>query len=235
VGWGRPNLDNVLYFPGDERETEIMDFGEGLNTGEQYETSIQVSGTGPFHATLVWTDYPGEAGANPALVNDLNLEVSSPTGKTFRGNNFSGNQSFENGGFDVLNPAENVFVNSPETGQWDVRVMANNVPQGPQPFALVLTSGSGASGVRGNIPENHLTSLEIQNGNRVSFYLGSDEYACLEVWDVTGRRLQTLVSERLSAGSYSVEWKTDDLPSGSYFLTLRTENSVLTDKAVVIR
>lgn len=235
VGWGRPNVDNVLYFPGDGRKTEITDFREGLSTGEQYETSIQVSGAGPFHATLVWTDYPGEAGANPALVNDLNLEVSSPSGKTYRGNNFSANQSVEDGEFDVLNPAENVFVNSPETGQWYIKVMANNVPQGPQPFALVLTYGPGTSGVREDIPANHSTSLEILTGNRVSFHLGRDANACLEVWDVTGRRIQTLVSERLPAGHYHIEWRTDELPWGSYFFTLKTENSTSTAKAVVIK
>jgi hypothetical protein len=140
VGWGRPKLDNVLYFPGDARKLAVVDFDEGLETGYQFLGKVNVGGSGePIRITLNWTDYPGELYAFPALVNDLNLEVISPSGKVYRGNNFSDNVSVEGGDFDTKNPVENVFVNSPETGEWEIRVHANNVPAGPQPFALVVT------------------------------------------------------------------------------------------------
>jgi len=140
VGWGRPKLDNVLYFPGDDRKLAVVDFDEGLETGYQFLGKVNVAGSGePIRITLNWTDYPGELYASPALVNDLNLEVVSPSGKVYRGNNFSDNVSVEGGDFDTKNPVENVFVNSPETGEWEIRVHANNVPAGPQPFALVVT------------------------------------------------------------------------------------------------
>ena len=140
VGWGRPKLDNVLYFPGDDRKLAVVDFDEGLETGYQFLGKVNVAGSGePIRITLNWTDYPGELYASPALVNDFNLEVVSPSGKVYRGNNFSDNVSVEGGDFDTKNPVENVFVNSPETGEWEIRVHANNVPAGPQPFALVVT------------------------------------------------------------------------------------------------
>ncbi|MEA3312145.1 MAG: S8 family serine peptidase, partial [candidate division WOR-3 bacterium] len=140
VGWGRPKLDNVLYFPGDARKLAVVDFDEGLETGYQFLGKVNVAGSGePIRITMNWTDYPGELYASPALVNDLNLEVVSPSGKVYRGNNFSDNVSVEGGDFDTKNPVENVFVNSPETGEWEIRVHANNVPAGPQPFALVVT------------------------------------------------------------------------------------------------
>lgn len=140
VGWGRPKLDNVLYFPGDSRKLAIVDFDEGLETGYQFLGRVDVSGSSePIRITLNWTDYPGQLYAFPALVNDLNLEVISPSGKVYRGNNFSNNVSVEGGDFDTKNPVENVFVDSSETGEWEIRVHANNVPAGPQPFALVVT------------------------------------------------------------------------------------------------
>ncbi len=140
VGWGRPKLDNSLYFPGDDRKLAVVDFDEGLETGYQFLGTIDVDGDGePLRVTLNWTDYPGQQYASPALVNDLNLEVISPSGKVYRGNNFENNVSTENGDFDTKNPIENVFVDSPETGEWEIRVQANNVPSGPQPFALVVT------------------------------------------------------------------------------------------------
>ncbi|MBN2379204.1 S8 family serine peptidase [candidate division WOR-3 bacterium] len=140
VGWGRPNLDNVLYFPGDTRKLLISDFEEGLETGSQFLGKVRVKGESEdLRITLNWTDYPGEEGASPALVNDLNLEVFSPSGLVFRGNNFDHNYSVQDGDFDQLNTTENVFLSGPETGEWEIHVHGNNVPMGPQPFALVVT------------------------------------------------------------------------------------------------
>ncbi len=141
VGWGRPNLDNVLFFTGDTRNLAIIDFDEGLETGYQFLGEIYVENSDePLRITVNWTDYPGAENANPALVNDLNLQVESPSGKIYKGNNFSSNASAEGGSFDTKNPTENVFIDAPEKGTWTIHVIANNVPQGPQPFALVVSA-----------------------------------------------------------------------------------------------
>lgn len=140
VGWGRPKIDNAMFFPTDARKLAVVDFSEGLETGYQFLGKVNVSGaTEPLRVTLNWTDFPGAEYASPALVNDLNLEVLSPSGKIYKGNNFSNNVSTEDGSFDTKNPVENVFVAAPETGEWKIHVQANNVPQGPQPFALIVT------------------------------------------------------------------------------------------------
>ena len=242
IGWGRPNLDNVLYFPGDGVNLDIVE-DHGLQTGQGYETSINVPYShAPFRASLVWTDYPGEAGANPALVNDLNLEVTSPSDKNYKGNVFSNNVSVEGGGFDALNTVENVFVNSPETGEWTIRVQGNNIPQGPQPFALVVTYAGGVG-----IGEDHpiLTTsspadlkviLSPEGNASVSFSLYSTSVVRIEVWDAAGRRTQELFKGTLRGGTHTLDWETEALPAGPYFITLRTEDRrPLTTKAVVIR
>lgn len=146
VGWGRPKLDNVLYFPGDNRKLALVDFDEGLETGYQFLGTVKVEGSDEsLRFTLSWTDYPAEQFASPALVNDLNLEVASPSDKIYRGNNFDDNVSLEGGEFDTKNPTENVFVASPDTGEWEIRIKANNIPCGPQPFGLVVTGELGSS------------------------------------------------------------------------------------------
>ncbi len=140
IGWGRPAIDNALYFTGDTNKLAIVDFKKGLGTGYQFVGKVDIDGSDkPLRVTLNWTDYPGKAFSSPALVNDLNLEVVSPSGKIYKGNHFAENVSVEGGEFDKLNPTENVFVDSPEKGQWKIKVQANNVPSGPQPFALVVT------------------------------------------------------------------------------------------------
>jgi hypothetical protein len=87
-------------------------------------------GTGPLRVSLVWTDYPGNPGAARTLVNDLDLEVVSPSGTVYRGNGSSA---------DRVNVIESVFLDTAASGQWTVRVKGYNVPQGSQPFAVAVT------------------------------------------------------------------------------------------------
>jgi hypothetical protein len=79
------------------------------------------------------------------LVNDLDLEVSGPGGAFYRGNVFGRGWSVAGGLRDNTNNVENVFVPSPAAGSWTVTVRAYNVPQGPQPFALVAAGQLGSA------------------------------------------------------------------------------------------
>jgi hypothetical protein len=145
-GWGRPLLDNVLYFPGDTRQTMAVDHKEGLITGDVVEYNFTVnSNSVPLRVMLVWSDYPGTVGAAKMLVNDLHLEVTDPDGMTYIGNNFgvvsfASSQSELGGLFDQTNPLEGVHRWYPKTGVWNVRITAANVPAGPQPFGLVINA-----------------------------------------------------------------------------------------------
>ncbi len=104
---------------------------------------------GPLRLTLVWTDYPGAAGAGKALVNDLDLEVVGPDGTHYYGNQglYTTGQCLRAGKWDACNNVEGVYIPSARYGTYTVYVHGYNVPNGPQPFALVasgdnlLTSG----------------------------------------------------------------------------------------------
>jgi len=66
----------------------------------------------PLKITLAWADAPGAVGANPALVNNLNLTVVSG-GNTYRGNVFSSGWSTTGGSADAINNLENAYIQSP--------------------------------------------------------------------------------------------------------------------------
>jgi len=77
---------------------------------------------------MAYSDYPG-----PALVNNLNLILTAPDGTRFVGNQAAGT---------ILNPdtknnTEVADIVNPAPGTWLVEVVASNIPQGPQEFALV--------------------------------------------------------------------------------------------------
>ncbi len=56
----------------------------------------------------------------------------------------------------------------------------------------------------------------------ISFSLPAKSFVSLNVFDVIGREVATLVSEELNAGSYTRQWFADGLPSGVYFYRLQS-------------
>ncbi len=138
-GWGRALADNVLYFSGEDRKLAVVDETAGLSTGMVRSYTYFSDGTFPFKATLVWTDYPSTASASVHLVNDLDLVVTDPTGEVYYGNVFSGGESISGGSPDRRNVVEQVLISQPVPGDYHLEVIGYNVPQPPQPFALVVS------------------------------------------------------------------------------------------------
>lgn len=95
--------------------------------------------TGTIQVTLAWDDFEGTFNANPTLINNLNLELVSPSGTVWRPwvLNPASPASNATRGVDNVNNQEQVEIPSPEVGTWMVRVRGATVPQGPQDYALV--------------------------------------------------------------------------------------------------
>jgi hypothetical protein len=143
-GWGFISLDNALFFEGDARKLFVADEKAGINTGDSKEYQVYVESQGePLEVTLVYSDYPGQPSASRNLVNDLDLEVTSPSGTSYKGNVFvksgSPHQSETGGSFDTLNNEEGVLRYSPESGLWNIKVTGRDVPKGPQHFSIAAT------------------------------------------------------------------------------------------------
>jgi subtilisin family serine protease len=132
-GWGRVDLKGSLY-PEGEAELQLADETDGLETGES-ATYRYVVGTPevPFRATMVYSDYPASPAAAVALVNDLDLTVTIPDGEIVYPNGLDGP--------DGVNNVEAIYIASPAPGIYTVAVSGNNIPRGPQPYAIVITCG----------------------------------------------------------------------------------------------
>lgn len=159
-GWGRISLANSLSTK--EYKYEDETYSLSTNQTQTFTYNVESNNT-PLRLTLVWTDYPGSTTATKALVNDLDIKVTSPSGVVYYGNDFT---SPYNSTFDRLNNVENVFINSPEVGTYTVEVVGYNVPQGPQPFALYASANFGATVVDTIAPTCTLTAPA--NGATVS-------------------------------------------------------------------
>ena len=127
-GWGRVDIENSL-FPVMPRTMRYYDNSTGLSFTQSWNTSYYVENSSePLRVTLVWSDYPGAPYAGITLVNNLDLTVTGPDG-TYYGN----------GAPDNRNNVEQVELISQSSGSYTIRVNGTNIPQGPQPFAVVIS------------------------------------------------------------------------------------------------
>jgi len=141
-GYGRVNLDGVLA-PANSKTIEFSDITPGLRTGEVHSLEIQIqSSQQPLRVTMVYSDYPGTT-----LINNLNLMLTAPDGSRHVGNPKPGNLMT----LDIVNNVEVINIDNPLPGNWLVDIVASNVAQGPQDFALVYSANVGETASGSNI------------------------------------------------------------------------------------
>ena len=199
-GWGRIHLDNALYFEGDVRKLYIDDNRDGLNTGDsQTYYIVSINSEVPFEVTLVWTDYPSNPSAQINLVNDLDLTVTH-NGTVYKGNVYQNGESIPGGDYDRLNPVECVQINNPENGLYEITVTGYNVPQGPQPYALVVTG-----------------ALSFSDG---VISLDRGKYNCSDIFTVT-----VSDADLIGNGTQDITIQTESHPEQTYTLTEEPPNS----------
>lgn len=248
IGFGRVDLDSVLYFAGDARKLALWDDTSGLVTGQYKEFRINVfDSTLALRCALVWTDTAAAAGSNPNIVNDLNLQMTNAYGVYYRGNQMSNGQSVVNpANYDDRNVEEVCRINVPRKGIWTIRVSAQNVPYPKQPFALVVTGGMN---IEVGIEEKGMkrvfeskTSLTrivpnpASNKVIIQFQVSQKTEIALKVFDASGRLVKAIVKEPRESGNYNVEWEIEkSLPSGVYFVMLETKDIKQIERLVIVR
>jgi uncharacterized protein (TIGR02145 family) len=69
----------------------------------------------------------------------------------------------------------------------------------------------------------------------ISFTLPSKSFISLEVFDLLGREVATLVNEQKPAGTYTQKWNAANVSSGIYFYRLQAGNYIQTKKLLVLK
>ncbi len=218
-GWGRLDLAGTL------KPFQFENESVALRTGESKGYSYQVKAGQPLKVTLVWSDYPASPSASKTLVNDLDLQVKTPDGKVLIGNAEALGQSSP----DRLNNVETVAVAAPTTGTYTVTVKAENVPQGPQRFALVVGGNLGEGEttpppqdpptqppVDKTPPTVKLTApaagATLSGSVKLSASAADDDSGVQQVEFYVGGTL----AGKASATPYAVTWDSRSMANGSY-------------------
>lgn len=70
---------------------------------------------------------------------------------------------------------------------------------------------------------------------RIRYTVPTSEDVTLTVYDALGRRIKTLIEGRVSAGTHEVDFRADGLSSGVYIYRLKTSNTLLSQKMILIK
>ena len=213
-GWGRLDLDAAT--DGSHAFEEDI---AGLQTGGSASYLYNVASAGsPIKVSLVWSDYPSSETASVNLVNDLDLQVTAPGGAVYSGNNFSGGWSQTGLSADRTNNLENVYVEAAAAGQWTVTVSGYNVPNGPQPFALVVDNGdAGAIDLPPSVTITNPIEGAILIGSAVVEASAFDDDGVSQVeFRIDANNIGV---DTDGADGWSVDWDTTTIGDGDHTVT----------------
>jgi len=69
----------------------------------------------------------------------------------------------------------------------------------------------------------------------ISFYLAENSLVTLDIYNIIGQKMETLLQERMLVGEYTVNWQADDFASGVYFYQLIVGNYRNTRRMVLVK
>lgn len=138
TGYGQLNALEALRTVNESR------FKKGsVNNGQQADYTINVpAGTGEFKVSLAWNDLPAVLNAPAALVNDLDLSVTTPGGQNLVPWTLSSYPSLDSltrpaiRHRDTLNNTEQVTLQNPAAGNYIIHVKGAKVAPGSQTFYI---------------------------------------------------------------------------------------------------
>ena len=238
-GWGRIDLQNTLA-PNGNRGIWVDDRSVLSGTGnfKTYTFNVTTSNQ-PFKAVLCWSDERGSRFSTNQLVNDLNLEIETPDGTIYRGNQFSQGRSIQGGTFDSTNNLEVVLIDSAESGIWTIRAKnGGHGGQRAQPFALAV-SGVGVNDLRPDPMVLADVQIDIaipQVGDDVTLSMAIQNFGNVEAEDVEVEFLVDNVSQGsanydLGPGALrNIAWDWQPLNSGGNMISFIVDPDGLIDE-----
>ncbi len=201
---------------------------------DYFESPYEISKYKYYEYTLnqgiaYWIDYPIDIGniGGVAFSSSNSFEITVPA-RTFNTSN-----------------CKMAIFSSIDEG-----IMEDVIPSSPQSPSTVLYGIDNAYSVstylnledmiRGN--ENLISNYYLyQNypnpfnpNTTIEFDLSNSSDVTLKIFNVLGEEVAMLVSDRLSAGSYTYEWNASNMASGVYLYRLETDNYVETRKMILM-
>ena len=69
----------------------------------------------------------------------------------------------------------------------------------------------------------------------IRFSVAAKQAISLQIFDITGRLVKTIINEPFAPGEHEVTWQAGHLPSGTYFMQMKSGDFVKTRKMVLLK
>ena len=108
-------------------------------------------------------------------------------------------------------------------------------------IAMVLANVSGNDNIT---PDDFFVSPNYPNpfnpNTQVDIHLPESDFLMVNIFDATGRQINTLINEQLNPGVYNLKWNGNDsngngMPTGVYFIQVRSGKHINTQKMILIK
>ncbi len=226
-GFGRADLTNLYNLRGKMFVVNETDVLTNLQT-KSYTKAVLQNSTDPLKITLVYADPMGSPSATRARVNDLTLKVTAPDGTVYWGNNGlgvgGGMWSTSGGAANVVDTAENVFIQTPAAGLWTIEVVASELVQDARPETGGVIDADYSLVVSGISP-----AATVPVGGRVTTNAGKGLANAVVTLTDTNNQIRTTRADRL--GYY----RFDDVETGkTYTFSAKSKRYVFTPQTVTV-
>jgi flagellar hook assembly protein FlgD len=69
----------------------------------------------------------------------------------------------------------------------------------------------------------------------ISFDVPELQNVSVQIFNITGQLIETLINGKLESGEYEILWDAGNLPSGIYFVQLKSGNKTLNQKLTLLK
>jgi len=98
---------------------------------------------------------------------------------------------------------------------------------------------TGIKSFENTIPEKFILEQNFPNpfnpSTTIKYLLPKSAFVTLCIYDILGRTVSTIINEWQTAGTYSVNWNAESMPTGVYFYKLSADGFSETKKMILIR
>lgn len=137
----------------------------------------------------------------------------------------------------ALDAANNIFVlGRSQSGNYSAN------PYGASVYTTIKYSQSAPVIIQESKPASPVTYALSQNfpnpfnpSTTIRYSLAKESHVTLQIFDLVGREVATLVNEVKSSGAHKAHWNAAGLPSGIYLYRLQVSNSAANSKPVFIQ
>ncbi len=116
-----------------------------------------------------------------------------------------------------------------------IRIIGPTRSPQPMPNGVISRIGRRADKQASDFVLRQNVPNPFNPATRISYHLSQSAQVHLDVYDSRGVHVHTLVQRRQTPGSYAVEFRANDLPSGLYFCKLQTDGFTTVKKMALIR